>query len=70
MTCKGVALQYICIHHDKGSVQDTWNELNQHYDGVKHNDLQDLYVEVVSKIEDGPKDSDPFCFVFGNRACE
>jgi hypothetical protein len=59
MTCMGVALQYVRIHHDKGSVQDIWNELKQRYDGVKHNDLQDLYAKVVIKIEDGPKDRDP-----------
>jgi hypothetical protein len=59
MTCKGEALQYIRIHHDKGSVQDLWNKLKQPYDGVEYNDLQDLYAKMVSKIEDGPKDSDP-----------
>jgi hypothetical protein len=29
MTCKGEALQSVRIHHDKGSVQDIWNELKQ-----------------------------------------
>jgi hypothetical protein len=29
MTCKGVALQYMRIHHDKGTVQDIWNKLEQ-----------------------------------------
>jgi hypothetical protein len=40
MTCKGVALQYVRIHHDKGRVQDICNDLKQRYDGVEHNDLQ------------------------------
>jgi hypothetical protein len=59
MTWKGKALQYVRIHHNKGSVQAIWNNLKQCYNGVEHNNLQDVYAKVVTKIEDGPKDSDP-----------
>jgi hypothetical protein len=59
MTCKGDALLYVHIHHEKGSVYNIWSELKQRYDGVAHNDLQDLYEKINDVIEEGPNNRDP-----------
>jgi hypothetical protein len=59
MTCKGDALKYVRIHHETGSVYIIWNELKKRYDGVEHNDLQDLNKKIVDTIAVGPGDDDP-----------
>jgi hypothetical protein len=40
-------------------VYKIWNELKTRYDGVKHNDLQDIYAKVVDTIDCGPRDEEP-----------
>jgi hypothetical protein len=59
MTCKANALKYVRIHHETGSVHIIWNELKKRYDGVEHNNLQDLYEKIVDTIAGGPGDDDP-----------
>jgi hypothetical protein len=58
MTCQGDALKYVRIHHGEEMVYKIWNKLKTRYDGVEHNDLQDLYAKVVDTIDDGPGEED------------
>jgi hypothetical protein len=59
MMCQGDALKYVRIHHEEGTVYKIWNELKTRYDGVEHNNLEDLYAKVVDTINNGPRDEDP-----------
>jgi hypothetical protein len=58
MTCQGDALKYVRIHHEEGTVYRIWNKLKTRYNGVEHNDLQDLYAKVMDTINNGPRDED------------
>jgi hypothetical protein len=59
MTCKGDALEYICMHTGDGCTYDMWKELKDRYDVVREDNLTDLYTNFTETVNAGPGSDDP-----------